>query len=259
MSPWEPPLLLESGLSNRCFAHNRGLRNSFEIVRIRTTQWPGKSRSTRWPNYKRSILTSLFFLNYPLPYIHNFKILAVVHCSLTFVIPPEWSHPLELRSEKAKMLRTEKTDSSSQRSPWFNSIIHKNWRLSMPDYKMGREWWNAEKVSKSWFSSLMEMQRSGNLSCFSSLTLLANLPVIHHFLMKTQSWGLNTVSHSFQLILWKAAVNIPAKKRLLISKAQLEASECHRSDLSRRELDPTELSILPSSCLFHGRAMRPHN
>lgn len=152
-----------------------------------------------------------------------------------------------------------KADCSSQRSPWFNFIIHKNWRLSMPDYKMGRDWWKAEKVSKSWFSSLMEMQRGG-ISVgffFFPLPLLANLSVIYHFLVKTQSWGLNAVCHSFQLILWKAAVNIPAKKRFLISKAQLEASKCHRSDHSRREVGPTELCIPPCARLFHRSAMSP--
>lgn len=101
--------LLESVIQSSRFAHYRGSRNSLEIVRIRTIQPPGKSQSARWPNYKRGILTSNSFLSKLSSILHTYlKISLVTRCLLTFVIPLEWSHPLEVRSEKTKMLRIEK-------------------------------------------------------------------------------------------------------------------------------------------------------
>ena len=49
----------------------------------------------------------------------------------------------------------------------------------MPDYKMGREWWKAEKISKSWFSSLMEMQRGGILVVGFFFSPIISQPVSH--------------------------------------------------------------------------------
>lgn len=83
----------------------------------------------------------------------------------------------------------------------------------MPDYKMGRDWWKAERFlspgSLLWWKC---REVAFQLVFFFPLPLLANLSVIYHFLVRNTKLRFECCVSSFQLILWKAAVNIPAKK-----------------------------------------------
>lgn len=128
-----------------------GFKSSLEIVRIKATQPPGRPRKARWPNYKREILTSLFFLINPSPHVHTLKVWSIEVCYFI-----GWPHHLAVRPENAAMMRSDKMDFSSQRCFWFILIIHKNWCLLMSNHKMGGKQENAGEISKSPFSPVME-------------------------------------------------------------------------------------------------------
>lgn len=110
------------------------------------------------------------------------------------------------------------------------------------------------KTRKMYISLAFLLWWKSGETAFYFLPLLANLSVIENFLVKTQSQVLNIVCHSFQLILWKAAVNIPAKKGFLVSKAQLEARQGHRNDQSKGEVAHIGDQVSLCSCLFSTNA-----